>query len=107
MEEHIKKLQQAYEAAVRAFTEAEWNSIESKRAAERCIYYRARLRLLDVEDPEAEHTEEQLAHERAPHANLTEAILEKLKNDTPEEARKSFIEAGIVDENGNLTEPYR
>ena len=40
--------------------------------------------------------------------NLENIALEELKKGvTPEEALRSFIIAGILDENGNYTEPYR
>ncbi len=44
---------------------------------------------------------------RAPHAEHSDRVLAKLRAMTPEELRRTFIDAGIFDESGNLTEPYR
>lgn len=44
---------------------------------------------------------------RAPHAEHSDRVLAKLRAMTPEESRRTFIDAGIFDESGNLTEPYR
>lgn len=40
--------------------------------------------------------------------NLENIAIEKIKNGvTREEALESFIRAGILDKNGNYTEPYK
>lgn len=44
---------------------------------------------------------------RAPHAEHSDRVLAKLRDMSSEESRQTFIDAGIFDESGNLTEPYR
>lgn len=55
----------------------------------------------------AEKAAEEARCRRAPHAEHSDRVLAKLRAMTPEELRRTFIDAGIFDESGNLTEPYR
>lgn len=44
---------------------------------------------------------------RAPHAEHSDRVIAKLRAMSPEELRQTFVDAGIYDESGNMTEPYR
>ena len=44
---------------------------------------------------------------RAPHAAHSDRVLADLRAMTPDQARQTLVDAGIYDQDGNLTEPYR
>ena len=44
---------------------------------------------------------------RVPHAAHSERVIAALRAMTPEQARRTLVDAGIYDQDGNLTEPYR
>lgn len=57
--------------------------------------------------PESEEVESNfLSCPQLPHAQLSKIILEKLEKMTPEEIKKTFIDSGILTEDGKLTEKY-
>lgn len=40
-------------------------------------------------------------------ADHSDRVIAKLRDMSPDEVRKTFVDAGIYDQDGNLTEPYR